>query len=159
MEVAERCEVILAHQDVRVPQVRQVLRLGVQFVLEALRRNRQSEKRDTERTENEFILSFFFFSKTGRQAHDRWWTSAKQNCGAASTLHFLICCQDNSIIIFYSADDGRGTSAFSLGEDQIQTFCRHTRVHEILSCSLMLTDPAEYLLTHASRTNSTPTFL
>lgn len=69
VEVAERCEVILAHQDVRVPQVRQVLRLGVQFVLEALRRNRQSEKRDTERTENEFIL-LLFFSKTGRQAHD-----------------------------------------------------------------------------------------
>lgn len=68
VEVAERCEVILAHQDVRVPQVRQVLRLGVQFVLEALRRNRQSEKRDTERTENEFIL--FCFSNTGRQAHD-----------------------------------------------------------------------------------------
>lgn len=45
VEVAERCEVILAHQDVRVPQVRQVLRLGVQLVLEALRR-----KRDTERT-------------------------------------------------------------------------------------------------------------
>lgn len=45
MEVAERCEVILAHQDVRVPQVRQVLRLGVQFVLEALRRNHKSGDR------------------------------------------------------------------------------------------------------------------
>lgn len=37
VEVAERCEVILAHQDVRVSQVRQVLCFGVQEVLEALR--------------------------------------------------------------------------------------------------------------------------
>lgn len=36
VEVAERCEVILTHQDVRVSQVRQVLRLGVQLVLEVL---------------------------------------------------------------------------------------------------------------------------
>lgn len=42
VEITERCEVILAHQDVGVPQVRQVLRLGVQFVLEALRRSHQS---------------------------------------------------------------------------------------------------------------------
>lgn len=36
MEVAESCEVILSHQDVWVPQVRQVLRLRVQFVLDDL---------------------------------------------------------------------------------------------------------------------------
>lgn len=37
VEVAERCEVILAHQDVGVSQVGQVLCLGVQFVLNALK--------------------------------------------------------------------------------------------------------------------------
>lgn len=37
VEVAERCEVILAHQDVRVSQVRQVLCFGVQEVFEALK--------------------------------------------------------------------------------------------------------------------------
>lgn len=36
VEVAESSEVILAHQDVRVPQVRQVLRLGVQLVINGL---------------------------------------------------------------------------------------------------------------------------
>lgn len=36
VEVAEGCEVILSHQDVWVPQVRQVLRLRVQFVLDDL---------------------------------------------------------------------------------------------------------------------------
>lgn len=37
VEVAERCEVVLAHQDVGVSQVRQVLRLGVQLVLNVLK--------------------------------------------------------------------------------------------------------------------------
>lgn len=37
MEVAERREVILAHQDVRVSQVGQVLGFGVQLVLKILR--------------------------------------------------------------------------------------------------------------------------
>lgn len=36
VEVAERREVIFAHQDVGVSQVRQVLRLGVQLVLNVL---------------------------------------------------------------------------------------------------------------------------
>lgn len=42
VEVAECCEVILAHQDVGVSQVRQVLRLGVQCVLDALQVKQQS---------------------------------------------------------------------------------------------------------------------
>lgn len=58
VEVAERCEVILTHQDVRVPQVRQVLRLGVQFVLEALRRNHQIGKN---RSLIYQLFLFFFF--------------------------------------------------------------------------------------------------
>lgn len=82
VEVAERCEVILAHQDVRVPQVRQVLRLGVQFVLEALRRSHQSGNKLIIHL---FIVLFFL----GSEAQSRWWTSAKQNGVAASTLHSL----------------------------------------------------------------------
>lgn len=42
MEVAKCCEVILAHQDVRVSQVRQVLHLGLQLVLNVLSFNKQS---------------------------------------------------------------------------------------------------------------------
>ena len=42
VEVAECCEVILAHQDVGVSQVRQVLRLGVQLVLNALKMTRRT---------------------------------------------------------------------------------------------------------------------
>lgn len=84
VEVAERCEVILAHQDVRVPQVRQVLCLGVQFVLEALRRSHQSRKNN------------FFFLKKGSEAQNRWWTSAKQSRVAASTLHFLLDGRDST---------------------------------------------------------------
>lgn len=37
VEVAERCEVILAHQNVRISQVRQVFCLRVQLVLNVLR--------------------------------------------------------------------------------------------------------------------------
>ena len=36
VQVAERREVVLAHQDVRVPEVGQVLRLGVQLMLQVL---------------------------------------------------------------------------------------------------------------------------
>lgn len=36
VEVAERSEVILAHQDVGISQVRQVLCLGIQLVLDVL---------------------------------------------------------------------------------------------------------------------------
>lgn len=46
VEVAERCKVIFTHQDVRVSQVRQVLRLGVQFVLKALKMKQESYSRD-----------------------------------------------------------------------------------------------------------------
>lgn len=42
MEVAKGCEVILAHQDVRVSQVRQVLRLGVQLVVDILGKEREA---------------------------------------------------------------------------------------------------------------------
>lgn len=42
VEVAERCEVILAHQDVRISQVRQVLCLGVKRVLNALEVRQES---------------------------------------------------------------------------------------------------------------------
>ena len=44
VEVAESCEVILAHQDVRVSQVRQVLCLGVQLMLNVLRMSRKPER-------------------------------------------------------------------------------------------------------------------
>lgn len=44
VEVAERCEVVLAHQDVRVPQVRQVLCLGVQLVFNGLRITRKIDQ-------------------------------------------------------------------------------------------------------------------
>lgn len=50
VEVAERCKVIFAHQDVGVSQVRQVLRLGVQFVLKALKMKQESYNRDTVHT-------------------------------------------------------------------------------------------------------------
>ena len=39
VEVAERRQVILSHQDVRVPQVGEVLSLGVQLVLNILEEN------------------------------------------------------------------------------------------------------------------------
>lgn len=45
MEVAECREVILAHQDVWVSQVRQVLHLGVQLVLDVLR-SYKKQRRD-----------------------------------------------------------------------------------------------------------------
>lgn len=44
VEVAERCEVILAHQDVGVPQVRQVLGFGIQFVLEMLMKREEVKR-------------------------------------------------------------------------------------------------------------------
>lgn len=65
----------------------------------------------------------------------------------------------HTIITFYSPDDGRGTSANSPGGDKIVLFapvCASTR---LFSCSLMLSDRAQYHLTLISHTNSTPTFL
>lgn len=51
VEVAERCEVILAHQDVGVSQVRQVLRLGVQLVVNVLKTTSEPERQGRVKTE------------------------------------------------------------------------------------------------------------
>lgn len=43
VQVAECREVIFADQDVGITQVRKVLRLGVQFVLDVLKRNEEAD--------------------------------------------------------------------------------------------------------------------
>lgn len=47
VEVTERREVILTNQDVRVPQIRQVLLLGIKLMLNVLQDERENQKGHT----------------------------------------------------------------------------------------------------------------
>lgn len=87
MEVAERCEVILAHQDVRVSQVRQVLRLGVQLVLNVLRAIGKAEqhRRVTEETQD-VILRQVQYKTMNSYNSKRWWISANMTVTCVRTL-------------------------------------------------------------------------